>query len=179
MVRLHVQLLLDAVDPSRVFFNAPVASVNVADTAVVLEDGTELQARLVVGADGIRSAVSQGLDVPPAQFSGQAGYRGLASFKGTAPAKERTVCQVRFRCPFQVFMRWHMGKAVVFWAQSNGTVRLCYSSDRGNVHALNLFSSSALFYLSGCQFDGPNRHDSFYDTACMALRGTDRYTVHL
>lgn len=94
MPLMHVQMLLDAVDDSRVLFNAPVASVKHSETAVVLEDGTELKARLVVGADGLRSAVAQGLNVPPANFSGQAGYRGLASFEDPAPAQKRTVCQV-------------------------------------------------------------------------------------
>ena len=114
-----MQLLLDAVDPSRVFFDAPVATVNLVETAVVLEDGTKLQARLVVGADGVRSAVSQGLNVPPAQFSGQAGYRGLASFDGPAPARERTVCQVQCSPVSGLHRLDSYSTIVILWAQSS------------------------------------------------------------
>lgn len=89
-----MQLLLDAVDSKRVLFNSPVANIDLSQTSVRLEDGTELKAKVVVGADGLRSAVARGLNLPPPNFTGQAGFRGLASFDGPAPAKQRTVCQV-------------------------------------------------------------------------------------
>lgn len=92
-----VQLLLEAVDSDRVLFNANVADVKAADRAVALEDGSTLKAKVVVGADGVRSAVAAGIGVSPANFTGQAGYRGLAAFDGPSPVQPRTLCQVRER----------------------------------------------------------------------------------
>lgn len=64
----------------------------VEGTTVRFEDGTEIEADVVIGADGIRSAVRQSLfpDVP-LRFSGQTCYRGIAPL--TLPDGLQTVCR--------------------------------------------------------------------------------------
>lgn len=60
----------------------------------VLQDGSRVACKLLVGADGVRSAVGKHLGVSQLSFVGQAGYRGIAKFDGRAPVADRTVCQV-------------------------------------------------------------------------------------
>jgi 2-polyprenyl-6-methoxyphenol hydroxylase-like FAD-dependent oxidoreductase len=95
-------LLYEAADPERVVRDAAVTAVDASGAgadgrrpAAVLEGGVRVPCRLLVGADGVRSAVARSLGVGRVNFAGQAGYRGIASFEGDAPVAPRTVCQVR------------------------------------------------------------------------------------
>lgn len=54
-------------------------------------DGTEVQADVVVGADGLKSAVRQAVEPAPLRYSGQTCYRGVAELE--LPADLRTVCR--------------------------------------------------------------------------------------
>ena len=42
---------------------------------MTLEDGRELKARAVIGADGVRSVIGRALDVPPPAYAGYIAYR--------------------------------------------------------------------------------------------------------
>jgi 2-polyprenyl-6-methoxyphenol hydroxylase-like FAD-dependent oxidoreductase len=94
-------LLLDAAGPDRVIMDAAVSIVDREPDAqgrvvVTLKNGQTVAARLVVGADGVRSVVARGLGISEPTFVGQAGYRGIAQFKGEPPVQPRTVCQACF-----------------------------------------------------------------------------------
>lgn len=93
------EVLYHAADPLHVVLDATVAAVDIGGTsgrpAVQLQDGRAVTGRLLVGADGVRSTVAREIGVPDANFVGQAGYRGIAHFPGSAPVAPRTVCQVR------------------------------------------------------------------------------------
>jgi len=76
---LH-RVLLDALAPGTVALGVAVTGVEQTDTTatVKLADGSEVQADVVVAADGIRSAIRQqlaGTDHP--EFSGTVVYRGV------------------------------------------------------------------------------------------------------
>ena len=91
-----VQILYETLPRERVILDAPVASVdtNGDRPVIVMEGGQRLSCRMVLGADGVRSVVGASIGVPPANPSGQAGYRGLATFNGDSPVRASTVCQV-------------------------------------------------------------------------------------
>lgn len=75
---LH-KVLVDALPPEIIHTGRAVVGLE-ADgprTRLVFEDGTEVSAGTVIGADGIRSAVRGGLLPGAARFSGQALCRGL------------------------------------------------------------------------------------------------------
>ena len=96
------QLLLQAAGPERVVLDAPVESVDAESGRVTLADGRSVGGRLLLGADGVRSAVAAAVGVPPAGFVGQAGFRGIADFeRGSAPGfvGDSAVCQVRHGHP--------------------------------------------------------------------------------
>lgn len=90
-----MQLLFEAVDADRVLLDATITGVDTTTTAVVLADGRQLPGRIIVGADGVRSAVASGLGVPPPNVTGQMAFRGVAEFDGPLPVAASTVCQVR------------------------------------------------------------------------------------
>lgn len=98
-VCLATQVLLDECNTDRIVLDATVASVSPGRNEVVMEDGTKLKARVVVGADGERSRVAEGLGVRPANFVGQIGFRGVAEFgDGPSAIAPRHLCQVRASC---------------------------------------------------------------------------------
>lgn len=88
-------MLFEAANSDRIFLNATIRGVDIKETAVVLGDGRKLAGRVIVGADGVRSAVARGLGVPPPNMSGQMAFRGVAKFEGALPIAASTVCQVR------------------------------------------------------------------------------------
>eukprot|EP00884_Botryococcus_braunii_P016479 jgi/Botrbrau1/3514/Bobra.341_2s0042.2 len=58
---------------------------------VVLADGRELPCRAVVACDGVRSRIAQQLGLPPASYSGEVYYRGLATFPKGVPEPPGTL----------------------------------------------------------------------------------------
>eukprot|EP00892_Ulva_mutabilis_P008071 jgi/Ulvmu1/5636/UM023_0176.1 len=89
-----MQLLYDAVDPTRVLLDATVTGIDAGQTAVVLADGSRVPGRMVVGADGVRSAVADGLGVPAPNVTGQMAFRGVAEFDGPVPVAAATAAQI-------------------------------------------------------------------------------------
>ena len=87
-------MLYEAVDPDRVLLDATVTGLDTSATAVLLADGSKLNGRVVVGADGVRSAISEGLGLPGPKVTGQMAFRGVAEFDNTLPIAASTVCQV-------------------------------------------------------------------------------------
>ena len=67
-----------------------------AGPSVTLHSGETLRCRVVVGADGVRSAVAQSLGVPPPNYAGYVSYRGVASFGGDdrMPLPDSTIRQL-------------------------------------------------------------------------------------
>jgi len=60
-----------------------------------LSSGQRLRCRMVVGADGVRSAVASHVGVQPPRYAGYVAYRGMATFPpGALPLPPDTVRQV-------------------------------------------------------------------------------------
>ncbi|KAK9809571.1 hypothetical protein WJX73_002978 [Symbiochloris irregularis] len=77
--------LRSAVPAEKIIYDCPVNVVHALEEGmqVTLEDGSDFQARIVVGADGTRSRVSSTLRLLPPSYSGYSAYRGVADISGT------------------------------------------------------------------------------------------------
>jgi salicylate hydroxylase len=71
---LH-QVLVDALPPEVIHTGHKLAEVE--QNRLVFENGTEVEASVVIGADGLRSVVRQSVVPDRAVFSGEAVFRGL------------------------------------------------------------------------------------------------------
>ena len=81
-----IDQLARRVPPDRLHFGRRLARCT--EDTLFFEDGTEIQAQIIIGADGIHSVVRRDrLGTPPARFSGQVGLWGISDFElpeGTA-----------------------------------------------------------------------------------------------
>lgn len=73
---LH-QVLVDAIPPDVIHTGHRLAEVE--QSRLVFENGAEVEASVVIGADGLRSVVRQSVVPDRAVFSGEAVFRGLVS----------------------------------------------------------------------------------------------------
>ena len=77
------QVLLSEIDGSKVYLNKRLERVEQSESKVkvVFQDGTSAEADIVIGADGIKSAVRKSIfgDLP-LRYSGQTCWRGMAKF---------------------------------------------------------------------------------------------------
>lgn len=116
---LH-RALAEQLDPTTVTLGAPVAGVEQRSggATVRFADGREVEADVVVGADGVRSVVRAGLvgDGPP-RFSGETCYRGLAEFSVEDVGMLREVQAPGRRCAVHPIDPHH----VYWWAARRST----------------------------------------------------------
>lgn len=77
-------------------FDAQIDSVSSNDVGAVatLSTGEEIRGAVVVGADGVRSAVGASLGNRPPNYAGYSAYRGLATFNEELPLPLNTIRQV-------------------------------------------------------------------------------------
>ncbi|WP_440712009.1 FAD-dependent monooxygenase [Gordonia sp. FQ] len=72
-------VLTGALTPGTVRFGARVAGVDAGTAGVRLDDGEEIGADLLIGADGVGSVVARALNGPlGARYAGYVAYRGIA-----------------------------------------------------------------------------------------------------
>ncbi|CEM05851.1 unnamed protein product [Vitrella brassicaformis CCMP3155] len=83
--------LLSGVPRDRIFYSAEVEEVlegtGSRPVLVTLKDGRQIRARVVVGADGIRSSVRASIAPrePPPRYAGYKAFRGVARLRPTFP----------------------------------------------------------------------------------------------
>ncbi|CAG9465240.1 unnamed protein product [Pedinophyceae sp. YPF-701] len=82
-----------------VVFGVAVSGVDVTspdDPCVLLDDGSRVRCRAVVGADGVNSAVGRALGVSGVNYAGYSAFRGMSEFPSDAdvPLEGLTVRQV-------------------------------------------------------------------------------------
>jgi 2-polyprenyl-6-methoxyphenol hydroxylase-like FAD-dependent oxidoreductase len=82
-----LRLLAERVQDSQLHLRSRCRGVTQdgGSAAAVLEDGTEIAGAVVVGADGINSAVRAQLDRTPLNYAGYTTWRGLSRFGDVAP----------------------------------------------------------------------------------------------
>jgi 2-polyprenyl-6-methoxyphenol hydroxylase-like FAD-dependent oxidoreductase len=87
------QVLLTEIDANKIQLNKRLASLTQTASNVELkfDDGTTMQADLVIGADGIKSTVRKSIfGEIPLRYSGQTCWRGIAKFSLPADKKFNT-----------------------------------------------------------------------------------------
>ena len=84
------RVLVAALEPGAIITNKRAASVEPRGL-IRFTDGTEVQADVVVGADGLRSAVRQAIEPSELRYSGQTCYRGIAELE--LPKELHAVCR--------------------------------------------------------------------------------------
>lgn len=72
----------------------PGAAPGAGSVVVGLQGGQELRCRLLVGADGVRSAVAQHLALPAPGYAGYIAFRGVATMLGGLPIPATTIRQL-------------------------------------------------------------------------------------
>jgi 2-polyprenyl-6-methoxyphenol hydroxylase-like FAD-dependent oxidoreductase len=78
------QVLLQELDQSKIHLNKRLASLNQSENGVdlVFEDGTKINAEVVIGADGIKSIVRKSIfGETPLRYTGQTCWRGMTRFE--------------------------------------------------------------------------------------------------
>ncbi len=109
---LHAALA-ELVDPSAITVGARCVGLDEDGDGVTvrLADGSEARGSLVVGADGLRSAVRASIlgEAPP-RYSGETCYRGVADFRAADPHMLREVQGRGLRCAVCA-----LGPSRVYW----------------------------------------------------------------
>lgn len=78
---LHT-LLLAAAGRAGVTLHTGAAVTRCEGNAVLLHDGRRLEADVIIGADGVKSAIRQRLESAPAHFTGHVAWRALVPVEG-------------------------------------------------------------------------------------------------
>ncbi|KAI3845055.1 hypothetical protein MKX03_021543 [Papaver bracteatum] len=83
-----LETLANQLPPNSIRFSSKLANIETAgtsETLLELVDGTQLQAKIVIGCDGIRSPVANWLGFPEPQYVGHCAFRGLGFYPDGQP----------------------------------------------------------------------------------------------
>ncbi|RZC69228.1 hypothetical protein C5167_032342 [Papaver somniferum] len=83
-----LETLANQLRPNSIRFSSKLANIETAgtsETLLELVDGTQLQAKIVIGCDGIRSPVANWLGFPEPQYVGHCAFRGLGFYPDGQP----------------------------------------------------------------------------------------------
>ncbi|KAI3964702.1 hypothetical protein MKW92_003540 [Papaver armeniacum] len=83
-----LETLANQLPPNSIRFSSKLANIETAgtsETLLELVDGTQLQPKIVIGCDGIRSPVAKWLGFPEPQYVGHCAFRGLGSYPHGQP----------------------------------------------------------------------------------------------
>ncbi|KAI3925720.1 hypothetical protein MKX01_003279 [Papaver californicum] len=86
--RILLETLANQLPPNSIRFSSKLANIErtgTSETLLQLVDGTQLQAKIVIGCDGIRSPVAKWLGFPEPQYVGHCAFRGLGFYPGGQP----------------------------------------------------------------------------------------------
>ncbi|KAK3224994.1 hypothetical protein Dsin_004856 [Dipteronia sinensis] len=86
--RILLETLASQLPPESVHFSSKLANIEAtADGETILElvDGTRLQAKIVIGCDGIRSPVAKWMGFSEPKYVGHCAYRGLGYYPNGQP----------------------------------------------------------------------------------------------
>ncbi|KAI3931683.1 hypothetical protein MKW92_051384 [Papaver armeniacum] len=108
-----LETLANQLPPNSIRFSSKLANIETAgtsETLLELVDGTQLQPKIVIGCDGIRSPVANWLGFPEPQYVGHCAFRGLGSYPHGQPFEPKVnyvyggdCVLVMFRCLPQKF----------------------------------------------------------------------------
>lgn len=89
--RILLETLANKLPPDTVCFSSKLASIQkgVGGTSLMLADGTQLLAKIVIGCDGIRSPVARWMGFSEPKYVGHCAFRGLAFYPNGQPLEPK------------------------------------------------------------------------------------------